>query len=69
MLAGLGAVIAFPALVLAACDRYSGCADLEVFRRLGFRAAPRKLRLLLGALRPDITGLPETVDRFCLDVF
>ncbi len=47
----------------------TGCADLDVFRRLGFRAAPRKLRLLLGALRPDITGLPEAVDRFCLDVF
>ena len=47
----------------------TGYADLDVFRRLGFRAAPRKLRLLLGALRPDITGLPETVDRFCLDVF
>ncbi len=47
----------------------TGYADLDAFRRLGFRAAPRKLRLLLGALRPDITGLPETVDRFCLDVF
>lgn len=47
----------------------TGCADLAVLRRLGFRAAPRKLRLLLGALRPDITELPEAVAGFCLDVF
>ncbi len=47
----------------------TGRADLAVFRRLGFRAAPRKLRLLLAPLRTDVTDLPETVDGFCLDVF
>ncbi len=47
----------------------TGCGDQEVFRRLGFRAAPRKLRLLLAPLRSDVTDLPDTVDGFCLDVF
>lgn len=47
----------------------TGCGDLETFRRLGFRAAPRKLRLLLAPLRTDVTDLPEAVDGFCLDVF
>ena len=47
----------------------TGCSDLEAFRRRGFRAAPRKLRLLLAPLRADVTDLPEAVDGFCLDVF
>ncbi|MHB8254187.1 MAG: hypothetical protein ACYDEV_10930 [Acidiferrobacter sp.] len=48
----------------------SGYADLEPFRRLGFRAAPRKLRLLLAPLRAGVlTALPEEIDSFCLDVF
>lgn len=48
----------------------TGCTHLEPFRRLGFRAAPRKLRLLLAPLRAGVLDvLPEEVDSFCLDVF
>ncbi|MHB1566378.1 MAG: hypothetical protein ACYCXG_06635 [Acidiferrobacter sp.] len=47
-----------------------GYADLAVFRALGFRAAPRGLRLLLGALRPGVLGsVATTVASFCLDVY
>lgn len=43
----------------------TGYADLAVFRALGFRAAPRRLRLLLGALRPGVLGsVPTTVGPF-----
>jgi len=48
----------------------TGYADLAVFRRLGFRAAPRKLRLLLAPLRGGILqALPQEIDSFYLDVF
>jgi len=48
----------------------TGYVDLASFRRLGFRAAPRKLRLLLAPLRDDVLAtMPEEIDSFCLDVF
>ena len=48
----------------------TGYVDLGSFRRLGFRAAPRKLRLLLAPLRAGVlTTGPEDIDSFCLDVF
>ncbi len=48
----------------------TGYCDLQPFRRLGFRAAPRKLRLLLAPLRAGVlTEMPDEIDSFCLDVF
>ncbi len=47
----------------------TGYADMSPFRRLGFRAAPRKLRLLLAPLRSEVLTLPEEVGGFYLDVF
>lgn len=47
-----------------------GYCDLQPFRRLGFRAAPRKLRLLLAPLRAGVLAeMPDEIDSFCLDVF
>lgn len=48
----------------------TGYADLGVFRRLGFRAAPRKLRLLLAPLHGGVVAaLPQDIASFYLDVF
>lgn len=48
----------------------TGYCDLQPFRRLGFRAAPRKLRLLLAPLRTGVLAeMPDEIDSFCLDVF
>lgn len=47
-----------------------GYADLAVFRRLGFRAAPRKFRLLLAPLHRGVAAaLPQDITAFYLDVF
>lgn len=47
-----------------------GYCDLQSFRRLGFRAAPRKLRLLLAPLRAGVlASMPDEIDSFCLDIF
>ncbi len=48
----------------------TGYCDPQPFRRLGFRAAPRKLRLLLAPLRAGVLAeVPDAIDSFCLDVF
>jgi acetyltransferase-like isoleucine patch superfamily enzyme len=50
LLAGLGAVIAFPALVLAACDRYSGGRDD------GFTLGGQLLALVPGVIGDAARG-------------
>ena len=48
----------------------TGYCDLQPFRRLGFRAAQRKLRLLLAPLHAGVLSqVPDEIDSFCLDVF